>query len=226
VTGRARLIKVTLDEPAGPPDGLGAVLRRPARIVFACGKGGGIADELTQILVSAGHQVETCEDSEDLLARVAQQPPDLVILDLAWPGSGGLAMCGHLVDGALRVDVSARQVSLGSAAIALTVREFDLLAYLMRHPRLALSREQLLAGVWNWTFGDTSTVTVHVRRLRAKLEGDHREPRRIVTVRGVGYRYEPGGHLGRAWSLASFDNEQGGGTRAGSDGLWPESGGA
>ena len=62
----------------------------------------------------------------------------------------------------------------------------------MRHPRQAFTREQLLEQVWNWSFGDTSTVTVHVRRLREKLERDPTLPRRIVTVWGVGYRYEPG----------------------------------
>ena len=61
----------------------------------------------------------------------------------------------------------------------------------MRHPRQAFTREELLDQVWNWSFGDTSTVTVHVRRLREKLEPDPTLPRRIVTVWGVGYRYEP-----------------------------------
>jgi DNA-binding response OmpR family regulator len=63
----------------------------------------------------------------------------------------------------------------------------------MRNPRKAFSREQLLAEVWSWSFGDTSTVTVHVRRLREKLEPDPTLPKRIVTVWGVGYRYEPDG---------------------------------
>ncbi|MFI6485337.1 winged helix-turn-helix domain-containing protein [Nonomuraea sp. NPDC050663] len=68
----------------------------------------------------------------------------------------------------------------------LTAREFDLLAHLMRHPGQAFSRAALLDQVWGWSFGDASTVTVHVRRLREKIG-----PRRIVTVWGVGYRYEP-----------------------------------
>ena len=73
----------------------------------------------------------------------------------------------------------------------LTSREYDLLVFLMRNPRKAFTRDQLLTEVWSWTFGDTSTVTVHVRRLREKLEPDPTMPRRIVTVWGVGYRYEP-----------------------------------
>ena len=78
------------------------------------------------------------------------------------------------------------------STLALTSREYDLLVFLMRSPRQAFSREQLLAHVWGWTFGDTSTVTVHIRRLREKIEPDPTAPRRIVTVWGVGYRYEPG----------------------------------
>jgi DNA-binding response OmpR family regulator len=60
----------------------------------------------------------------------------------------------------------------------------------MRHPGKAFHRTELLQSVWEWTFGDHSTVTVHVRRLREKIERDPAEPRRIVTVWGVGYRYE------------------------------------
>jgi DNA-binding response OmpR family regulator len=61
----------------------------------------------------------------------------------------------------------------------------------MRHPRTAFTREQLLEQVWDWSFGDVSTVTVHVRRLREKIEPDPASPTRIHTVWGVGYRYEP-----------------------------------
>ena len=93
--------------------------------------------------------------------------------------------------GDVTVDLSARTAHLGARPVSLTVREFDLLVFLMRNPRKAFTREQLLTEVWSWTFGDTSTVTVHVRRLREKLEPDPTMPRRIVTVWGVGYRYEP-----------------------------------
>ncbi|WP_239076550.1 response regulator transcription factor [Actinocatenispora rupis] len=97
----------------------------------------------------------------------------------------------RLVDGDLVVDVAARTATLGGAVLALTVREFDLLAFLMRHPGRAYRRAELLEEVWGWTFGDHSTVTVHVRRLREKVEPDSSAPNRIVTVWGVGYRYEP-----------------------------------
>jgi DNA-binding response OmpR family regulator len=97
-----------------------------------------------------------------------------------------------LTDRDVTVDLSAHEVRVSGKLIQLTSREYDLLAFLLRHPRQAFTREQLLSEVWGWTFGDTSTVTVHVRRLREKLETDPTLPRRIVTVWGVGYRYEPG----------------------------------
>ncbi|MWA01494.1 response regulator [Actinomadura sp. LD22] len=98
---------------------------------------------------------------------------------------------GPLHDGDLMVDVGAHEAGLRGAPLALTSREFDLLAFLMRHPRRAFTRDELLERVWDWSFGDSSTVTVHVRRLREKIEDDPTAPRRIVTVWGVGYRYEP-----------------------------------
>ncbi|MFI6908173.1 response regulator transcription factor [Nonomuraea sp. NPDC050394] len=106
-------------------------------------------------------------------------------------GATGTAGTGVLRDADLAVDVGAHEVRLGEAEIMLTAREFDLLAYLMRNPRQAFSRAQLLDQVWGWSFGDSSTVTVHVRRLREKIEPDPTAPQRIVTVWGVGYRYEP-----------------------------------
>jgi len=96
-----------------------------------------------------------------------------------------------LRDGELEVDTGRRVARLGGRELALTVREFDLLAFLMRHPGRAFRRAELLEAVWGWTFGDQSTVTVHMRRLREKVERDPADPRRILTVWGVGYRYEP-----------------------------------
>jgi DNA-binding response OmpR family regulator len=92
-------------------------------------------------------------------------------------------------DGDLEVDPAKRIARLRGEELALTVREFDLLAYLMSHPGVALKRADLLNEVWGWTFGDQSTVTVHVRRLREKIELDPANPQRIQTVWGVGYRY-------------------------------------
>ncbi|NUT33851.1 MAG: response regulator transcription factor [Hamadaea sp.] len=96
-----------------------------------------------------------------------------------------------LTDGDLVVDTARRTAVLGGEPLALTVREFDLLVALMSQPGVAIKRPQLLEQVWGWTFGDHSTVTVHIRRLREKLEKDPAAPARIQTVWGIGYRYEP-----------------------------------
>ncbi|WP_406037011.1 response regulator transcription factor [Micromonospora sp. NBC_00898] len=96
-----------------------------------------------------------------------------------------------LRDDGLEVQTGPRVARLHGRELTLTLREFDLLAHLMRHPARAFRRAELLDRVWGWSFGDQSTVTVHVRRLREKIEADPASPRRIVTVWGVGYRYEP-----------------------------------
>ena len=105
---------------------------------------------------------------------------------LAAPAAGPI-VC---TDGDLRIDVAARQAWLGGDLVALTAREFELLVFLMRHPRQAFRREDLLQHVWGSRHGDTSTITVHVRRLREKIEPDPSHPSRIATVWGVGYRWE------------------------------------
>jgi len=96
-----------------------------------------------------------------------------------------------LLDGDLVVDTRARTVRLGERDVSLTAREFDLLVHVMSNPGKALRREDLLRDVWGWEFGDQSTVTVHVRRLREKIEADPASPVRLVTVWGVGYRWDP-----------------------------------
>jgi DNA-binding response OmpR family regulator len=91
----------------------------------------------------------------------------------------------------LRIDPTARRVEVRGVEVQLTQREFDLLVYLARHPGQVFSREQLMDAVWQYSFyTDSSTVTVHVRRLRAKLESEPGEPRWLQTVWGVGYRFQ------------------------------------
>jgi DNA-binding response OmpR family regulator len=96
----------------------------------------------------------------------------------------------RLVDGDLVVDSVRHQVTRDGEPLALTSREFDLLRHLVAHPGVAFSREDLLQQVWGWSIGDHSTVTVHVRRLREKVERDPTLPARLLTVWGVGYRWE------------------------------------
>lgn len=93
--------------------------------------------------------------------------------------------------GELTIDRARREVRRGDEVIHLTRKEFDLLAYLMSNPGTTFTRAQLLEDVWDFAWdGDTGTVTVHIRRLREKLEDDPSEPRHLVTVWGVGYRFE------------------------------------
>jgi DNA-binding response OmpR family regulator len=91
--------------------------------------------------------------------------------------------------GDLVIDVPGRSVTQAGRALELTKREFDLITYLISYPGQVFTKPELLRRVWGWDFGDTSTVTVHIRRLREKIERDPSDPRLILTVRGVGYRF-------------------------------------
>jgi DNA-binding response OmpR family regulator len=94
------------------------------------------------------------------------------------------------VDGDLELDRRARRVRRQGRELGLTVREFDLLSWFLAHPGSAVRREDLMRDVWGWEYGDASTVTVHVSRLREKIEPVPSDPQRLVTVFGVGYRWD------------------------------------
>ncbi|WP_435136971.1 response regulator transcription factor [Actinacidiphila sp. bgisy144] len=113
--------------------------------------------------------------AESVLRRAAA-PPAAV----PWLRSGPLAL-----------DPAARRALQDGRELPLTIREFDLLAFFLRHPGRVMGREELMRRVWGWEFGDLSTVTVHVRRLREKIEQDPARPRLITTVWGIGYRFDP-----------------------------------
>ena len=92
----------------------------------------------------------------------------------------------------MTLDPGARRVVVSGQEVGLTQREFDVLLFLARHPGQVFSRNQLMDAVWQYSFyTDTSTVTVHIRRLRAKIERDPARPDHIQTVWGVGYRFQP-----------------------------------
>jgi two-component system response regulator ResD len=104
----------------------------------------------------------------------------------ALPGSQELEF------GNLRIDAARRTVLVHGRPVSLTRKEFDLLEHLATHPGVVFSRTQLMERVWDFAWaGDSSTVTVHIRRLRQKLENDPSAPRHLVTVWGVGYKFEP-----------------------------------
>ena len=142
------------------------------------------ADRIVGLELGADDYVAKPFSTKELVARVRA-----VLRRAKGPLAAQPAGVSLHVDGDLEVDIAARQARRAGAVVALTAREFELLAFLMRHPGQAFRREELLEQVWGYRYGDTSTVTVHVRRLREKIEPDPAAPCRIATVWGVGYRW-------------------------------------
>ncbi|MEU9130287.1 response regulator transcription factor [Kitasatospora sp. NBC_00374] len=107
-------------------------------------------------------------------------------------GDGGGATPGALEAGPVRMDVDRHVVTVDGAKVDLPLKEFDLLEMLLRNAGRVLTRMQLIDRVWGADYvGDTKTLDVHVKRLRAKIEPDPGAPRYLVTVRGLGYKFEP-----------------------------------
>ncbi len=133
-------------------------------------------DRIIGLQAGADDYVTKPFSPRELTLRVAS------VLRRAHPAATGDEV---LRSGSIELRRSARTVQIDGAPIDLTAREFDLLAFLLGHQQRVYSREELLAQVWGWTFGDLSTVTVHIKRLRAKLGDAHR----IDTVWGRGYAW-------------------------------------
>jgi DNA-binding response OmpR family regulator len=215
-----------------------------------------IAEVVSRYLERAGYRTRVAPDGARALELVADQRPDLVVLDLMLPGIDGLEVMRRLreqererialilltakgeesdrviglrlgaddyvvkpfspaelvarVDAVLRrmdtspgheapievsdmtIEPASRRVFVRGEEVQLTQREFGVLLFLARHPGQVFSRNQLMDAIWQYSFyTDTSTVTVHIRRLRAKIESDPARPRHIETVWGVGYRFAP-----------------------------------
>jgi DNA-binding response OmpR family regulator len=112
------------------------------------------------------------------------------VLRRARAADGVAATPQSVRSGRLEVDVAARRARSDGRELDLTVREFDLLAFFVTHPGRAFTRAELLEQVWGWSFGDLSTITVYVRRLRDKVELEPASPTQLRTVWGVGYRWE------------------------------------
>jgi len=142
------------------------------------------ADRIVGLELGADDYVVKPFSPRELVARVRS------VLRRSAAGDGQRP--GPLRAGDVVVDPATRDVTVAGRPVSLTVREFDLLAFLVHHPRQVFTRGQLLRQVWEYTWlGDTSTVTVHVRRLREKVEDDPSNPQRLQTVYGVGYRFVP-----------------------------------
>jgi len=177
---------VVLDLMLPGTDGLAVMRRireRPDRssaIILLTAKGGE-SDRVAGLRLGADDYVVKPFSPHELVARVDAVLRRVDTLRVHEP---------PLSFGALHIDPSARRVRCDEADVTLTSREFDLLLFLARHPGRAFTRDELMDQVWQYAFySDTSTVTVHVRRLRAKLEPDPEQPRWIETVWGVGYRF-------------------------------------
>ncbi|MGN6169475.1 MAG: response regulator transcription factor [Solirubrobacteraceae bacterium] len=179
---------VVLDVKLPRIDGL-EMMRRlrsedPARpaVIMLSGRGGEL-DRVIGLRSGADDYVVKPFSPAELVARVE------AVLRRAEPGRTRAA---PLEVGELRIDRPARRVFARGSEVRLAHKEYDLLLYLAEHPGQVFSRDDLIRAVWQYSFyTDTSTVTVHIRRLRAKIETDPAKPRHLRTVWGVGYRFEP-----------------------------------
>ena len=183
---RGGLDLVILDIGLGSGDGrevLAEIRRQGTVPVIMISANGQPADRVLALrlgaddfLVKPFFPLELVARVESVLRRSRPAPPP--------PGGSGSG---------LHIDERTREATIDGATVDLTAKEFDLLAFLVRSPRQVFSRAQLLEHVWasrtDWQ--DEATVTEHVRRVRRKVEKDPDRPRWIVTVRGVGYRFEP-----------------------------------
>jgi DNA-binding response OmpR family regulator len=145
-------------------------------------------DRINGLRMGADDYIVKPFSSGELSARIE------TVLRRARPGVDTNESTTDLMFGDLKVDTLAREVERGGELVDLTTKEFDLLVFLASSPRQVFTRQQLLQQVWmsSSEWQDEATVTEHIRRVRRKIEEDPDHPRWITTVRGVGYRFEPG----------------------------------
>ena len=185
VTVRPDLVVLDLSLPA--IDGL-EVLRRlralaPVPVVILTARGEE-ADRVQGLELGADDYIVKPFSPRELAARVR------AVLRRTTSAEAGAGLAQVLQAGGVEVDPSARQVLVNGQPVVLTAREFDLLVFLMSRRGRVCRRDELLGQLWGARYGDTATLSVHVRRLREKIETDPSRPQLIKTVWGVGYRFE------------------------------------
>jgi two-component system, OmpR family, phosphate regulon response regulator PhoB len=177
VGGLDVLRRIRQEEPTGVP---------PLPVIILSGRSGE-TDRIVGLDFGADDYLVKPFSPGELAARVRS-----VLRRAAPPGGTGPGLAGEVGHPGLRIDEAAREVFARDRPVDLTAREYDLLAFLARHPRQVFTRAQLLRSVWDseadWQ--SEATVTEHVHRLRAKLEDNPAQPRWLHTVRGVGYRMD------------------------------------
>jgi two-component system, OmpR family, response regulator RegX3 len=142
-------------------------------------------DKVVGLELGADDYVTKPYSARELIARVR------AVLRRGGEATESEATTGVLSAGPVRMDVERHVVSVGGEEVALPLKEFDLLEYLLRNVGRVLTRGQLIDRVWGADYvGDTKTLDVHVKRLRSKVEADPSMPRHLVTVRGLGYKFE------------------------------------
>ncbi len=179
---------VILDVMLPRLDGLEVLRRmraaRPVPVIMLTAKGEE-TDRVVGLELGADDYIAKPFSPRELVARIK------AVLRRAATGSLAAAGAQAIVQGELHIDPRARSVHINDRAVDLTGKEFDLLWFLAQSPGQVFTRAQLLDQVWGYEYyGDASTVTVHVRRLREKIEPDSAEPQYITTVWGVGYKFE------------------------------------
>ena len=164
------------------------ILRRDVNtpILMLTAKGEEV-DRIVGLELGADDYVTKPFSMRELLARVRAMLRRSRMASESLSASGGESYTA----GDLSVDLSSHTARLGAATLELKPREFDLLALLVANKGRAISRDQILERLWGYDYiGDNRTVDVHVRWLREKIETDPGSPKRIITIRGVGYRFE------------------------------------
>jgi two-component system response regulator RegX3 len=142
-------------------------------------------DKVVGLELGADDYVTKPYSSRELLARMK------AVMRRNSGDSAGLEEGALLTAGSVRMDIDKHQVTVNSVAVTFPLKEFELLEFLMRNSGRVLTRSQLIDRVWgNDYFGDTKTLDVHIKRLRAKIEEDPANPKIIHTIRGLGYKLE------------------------------------